>query len=56
MNNKEEILYNLRQIERMIVKTLFLLEDERKLEESDYNLRRIKKQLIDVMFDIDETK
>lgn len=55
MNNKDDILYNLRQIERLLSKTLFLVEEDKRLNDTEYNLHQIKRKIVDEIFDIEET-
>ena len=54
--NKEEAIYNLRQAENLIQKSIFLVEDEPKLEEVERELERIKRRLVNLIFDIEEVK
>lgn len=54
--NKEEALYNLRQIERLIQKTVFLVEDEKQLNQIERDLYQVKKQIVNIIFDIEEVK
>ena len=54
--NKADALYNLRQIEQLLQKTIFLVEDEKQLDQIERNLYQVKKQLVNIIFDIEEVK
>ena len=56
IKNKEEIIYNLRQVERLLQKNIFLVEEQKQLDEIESTLYRLKKQIVNLIFDIDETK
>ena len=42
MKDKDDIIYNLRQIERLIQKNIFLVEDEKQLDQIERDLYRLK--------------
>lgn len=54
--NKADALYNLRQIERLIQKNIFLVEDEKQLDQIERDLYQVKKQIVNIVFDIEEIK
>ena len=54
MKDKEDILYNLLQAERLLQKTIFLVEDQRALDQIEYDLQKIKQRLSNLVFDIEE--
>ncbi len=54
--NKADALYNLRQIEQLLQKTIFLVEDEKQLDQIERDLYQVKKQLVNIIFDIEEVK
>lgn len=56
IENKEDIIYNLRQVERLLQKNIFLVEEQKQLDEIESTLYRLKKQVVYLIFDIDETK
>ena len=56
IKNKEEIIYNLRQVERLLQKNIFLVEEQKQLDEIESTLYRLKKQIVNLIFDIEETK
>lgn len=56
IENKEDIIYNLRQVERLLQKNIFLVEEQKQLDEIESTLYRLKKQVVNLIFDIDETK
>lgn len=56
MKDKDDIIYNLRQIERLIQKNIFLVEDEKQLDQIERDLYQVKKQLVNIIFDIEEIK
>ena len=56
MKDKDDIIYNLRQIERLIQKNIFLVEDEKQLDQIERDLYRLKKQIVNIIFDIEEIK
>lgn len=54
--NKADALYNLRQTEQLLQKTIFLVEDEKQLDQIERDLYQVKKQLVNIIFDIEEVK
>ena len=56
MKDKDDIIYNLRQIERLIQKNIFLVEDEKQLDQIERDLYQVKKQIVNTIFDIEEIK
>lgn len=54
--NKADALYNLRQIARLLQRTIFLVEDEKQLDQIERDLYQVKKQLVNIIFDIEEVK
>ena len=56
IKNKEDIIYNLKQVERLLQKNIFLVEEQKQLDEIESTLYRLKKQIVNLIFDIDETK
>ena len=56
IKNKDEIIYNLRQVERLLQKNIFLVEEQKQLDEIESTLYRLKKQIVNLIFDIEETK
>ena len=56
IKNKEDIIYNLRQVERLLQKNIFLVEEQKQLDEIESTLYRLKKQIVNLIFDIEETK
>ncbi len=56
IKNKEDILYNLRKIDKQLTNTIFLASEEAKLENEERELERIKRRLLNLMYDIEEVK
>lgn len=56
MKDKDDIIYNLRQIERLIQKNILLVEDEKQLDQIERDLYQVKKQIVNIIFDIEEIK